>query len=92
MDFIFMGNEAEKKKWTILVAKERVTKMIMSAVLPSKSSGTFAARRVLAFMREVRCEFGNITLKSDNEEAIKVVWSPTSPKRGQRELDLAVPT
>ena len=81
MDFIFMGNEAEKKKWTILVAKERMTKMLMSAVLPSKSSGTFAARRVLAFMREVGCEFGNITIKTDNEEAIKVVVSDVAKAR-----------
>ena len=81
MDFIFMGDEAERKKWTILVAKERGTKMLMATVLPSKSSGDFAARRVLAFMRESGCAFGNITLKSDNEEAIKTVVSDVAKAR-----------
>ena len=69
VDFMFMGDEGEDKKWTILVAKERSTKMTMASVLPSKSSGVFAAQRVVAFMQEIGCEFGDITVKSDNEEA-----------------------
>ena len=81
LDFIFMGDEGRNKKWTILVAKERGTKMVMSTVLPSKSSGAFAARRTVAFMREIGCEFGDITLKSDNEEAIKAVVSDIAKVR-----------
>ena len=73
VDFMFMGDEGEDKKWTILVAKERSTKMTMASVLPSKSSGAFAARRVVAFMREIGCEFGDLTMKSDNEESIKAL-------------------
>ena len=73
VDFMFMGDEGRDKKWTILVAKERSAKMTMASVLPSKSSGVFAARRVVAFMREIGCEFGDITVKSDNEESIKAL-------------------
>ena len=73
LDFMFMGEEGEERKWTILVAKERSTKMTMASVVPSKSSGVFAARRVVAFMREIGCEFGDITMKSDNEESIKAL-------------------
>ena len=75
VDFMFMGDEGKDRKLTILVAKERTTKMTMATVLPSKSSGAFAARRTVAFMREIGCEFGDITMKSDNEEAIKAVVS-----------------
>ena len=75
VDFMFMGDEGKDRKLTILVAKERSTKMTMATVLPSKSSGAFAARRTVAFMREIGCEFGDITMKSDNEEAIKALVS-----------------
>jgi hypothetical protein len=49
--------------------------MLMASVVPSKSTGTFAARRVVAFMREVGCEFTDITIKTDNEEAVKALVS-----------------
>ena len=75
VDFMFMGDEGKDKKWTILVAKERSTKMTMATVLPSKSSGAFAARRMVAFMREIGCEFGDLMMKSDNEESIKALVS-----------------
>ena len=73
LNFMFMGEEGEEKKWTILVAKERSTKMTMASVVPSKSSGVFVARMVGAFMREIGCEFGDITMKSDNGESIKAL-------------------
>ena len=81
VDFMFMGDEGKDKKLTILVAKERSTKMTMATVLPSKSSGPFAARRTVAFMREIGCEFGDLTMKSDNEEAIKALVSDVARVR-----------
>ena len=75
VDFMFMGDEGRDKKLTILVAKERSSKMTLATVLPSKASWSFAARRTVAFMREIGCEFGDMTIKSDNEESIKALVS-----------------
>lgn len=43
---------------------------MMGAALPTKSTGTYAASRVMAFMKEVGCEYGDLTIKSDQEPAI----------------------
>ena len=75
LDFMFIGEGGEDRKWTVLVAKERSSRMLMASVVPSKSTGTFAARRVVAFMREAGCEFTDITIKTDNEEAVKALVS-----------------
>ena len=58
MDFAFMGDEESEELLTILVAKERTTRMLMSTVVPAKSSVEFAAKRTLAFLREIGCEHG----------------------------------
>ncbi len=47
--------------------------MTMATVLPSKSSGTFVARMVFAFAREVGHKQGDVTVKSDQEEAMKAI-------------------
>ncbi len=39
--------------------------MMMAAAMPSKSTGNFIAKRVVAFVREIGCEQGDVTLKSD---------------------------
>ena len=53
IDFMFLGEEGSTEKLTVLVVKERVSKMLLAAVVPSKSVGEFAARRTVAFMREM---------------------------------------
>jgi hypothetical protein len=70
LDFMFMGEEDVGNNLTMLVAKERLTKAVMGTVLPSKTRGEFAARRVVAFMREMGCEHCVINVKSDNEPAV----------------------
>ena len=70
MDFMFLTEEGEDQKWTVLVVKERLSRMLMGTAIPSKSTGAFAARRVVAFLREIGCEFVDINVRSDNEEAI----------------------
>jgi hypothetical protein len=44
--------------------------MVLSAGAPSKSTGTFIARRCIAFLREIGCEACDVIVKSDNEPAI----------------------
>jgi hypothetical protein len=39
--------------------------MLMGAVVPTKTTGTYVASRVMAFMKEVGREFGDVEAKSD---------------------------
>ncbi len=73
MEFCFPGGESEKETLTVLVIRERSTRMTMASAVPSKSTGTFIAKRAVAFMKEVGCEFGSIIVKSDQELATKAV-------------------
>jgi len=71
MDFAFVGKENEPGKTaTILVAKERKTKMTMAAVVPSKSTGNFIAARLMAFLKEIGLELGDMVIKTDQEPAM----------------------
>ena len=72
LDYAFMGDEGEAgKTLTILVARERRTRMTMSTVVPSKSSGSFVIERVWAFMKELGIEGQDTVVKSDQEPSIK---------------------
>jgi len=73
MDFCFPGGELDAKTQTILVMRERATRMTMASAVPSKSTGTFIAKRGVAFMKEVGSQYGTVILKSDQEPAIKAV-------------------
>ena len=73
MDFAFMGDEGSEELLTILVAKERTTRMLMSTVVQAKSSVEFAAKRTLAFLREIGCEHVAMTVKSDNEPSMSAL-------------------
>ncbi len=45
--------------------------MSMASVIPTKATtGDFAANRVVAFMKEVGCEQGNVVVKGDQEPAL----------------------
>ena len=56
MDFCFPGDEKEPgETLTVLVAKERKTRMVMASVVPRKTTGKFISDRVVAFMQEVCC-------------------------------------
>ena len=45
----------------------------MGTVAPRKSSGGFLGKRIMAFMREVGCELGQVVVKTDNEPALGAV-------------------
>ena len=70
LDFMFMGEETGGKQLTFLVIKERISKVLLACVVPSKSSGTWIAKRVSAFMKEFGCMYTPINMKSDNEPAM----------------------
>ena len=71
MDFFFVGDEDQHEKLTVLAARERTTSMTMSTVAPSKGERQFLARRVQAFLKETGAGTCDITLKSDQEPAMK---------------------
>ena len=68
-----MGAEGEYDKLTILVLKEKKTKMSMATVVPSKSTGTFVRARCRAFLEELGLESVDVIAKSDQEPAIKAI-------------------
>ena len=73
-DFGFLGKEHEPGKLVpVLVIRERVTGMTMASTMTSKSSGTFITNRVIAFLREIGCEFGDLLAKSDQEPAVMAI-------------------
>ena len=69
-----MGDEESEKTLAMLVVNERSSGMVMSTVVPRKSSGECLAKRVTAFMREAGGEVEPVVVKSDNEPVlVKVV-------------------
>ena len=71
-DYGFLGKEGEPGKLLpVLVAKERITGMILASAVPSKTTGTFITNRIMAFLKEIGCEFGDLLAKFDQEPAIK---------------------
>ena len=84
LDFCFPSREGGNGALIILVAKERRSKMTLSLVVPSKSTGAFAACRVWAFLREIGCERGDLILKSDQEPAIMALFAEVSKLRAEK--------
>ncbi len=62
--FCSPGEEKDGGKLTILVERGRRTKMTMSTGAPCKSSGEFLGRRVVAFLKEIGGDQGDITIKT----------------------------
>ena len=69
-DYCFMSTK-EQPLATILVAKERESKMSMATMVPMKGGSIeFPARRALAFLTEIGLESADVVFKSDQENAI----------------------
>ena len=82
-DYMFMGPENKPgETLTILVVKERRTKMLMSTAMPSKSTGQFITARVGAFIRELGIGHLDIVAKSDQEPSIKKLVEDVGRSRG----------
>ena len=70
LDYCVLGEEDQDFKLTILVARDRGTKMTTSTVAPSKTCDKLIAKRVVAFMKEIGADQVDITIKSDQEPAL----------------------
>ena len=70
-DFAFLGKEGEPGKLLpMLVVKERITGMTMASGVPSKSTGAFITKRGAAYFKQIGCELGDLTVKSDQEPTV----------------------
>ena len=70
-DYGFLGKEGEPGKLLpVLVAKERITGMTLASTVPSKTTGAFITNRIMAFLKEIGCEFGDLLAKSEQEPAV----------------------
>ncbi len=83
-DFCFPKHEGEGEGMTMLVGRERKTRMTLSSAVPSKTTGEFAAKRVVAFMREIGCEQGDVVIKTDQEPAMQSMMMKVSEVRASR--------
>ena len=66
-DFCFPGGEEGEGTLTVLVVRERKTRMTLATVIPSKSASNFVTRRVCSFMKELGHEHIDIIVKCDEE-------------------------
>jgi len=83
-DYMFMGPEDKPRETlTILVVKERRTRMLMATAIPSKSTGKFVVARVGAFIRELGIGHLDIVAKSDQEPSIKKLVEDVGRSRGE---------
>ena len=81
MDFCFLGDEDGSKTMATMVARDRTTRMTLASAVPSKSTGTFIAKRIVAFMREIGCEQGDVIVKSDQEPAVQAIITAVGKTR-----------
>ena len=81
-DFFFLGREGEPGNTiAVLAVKERLSGMLMAASAPRKTTGKYISKRVMAFMKEIGCEFGDLVVKSDQEEALVPIISDVGKLR-----------
>ena len=73
MDFCSVGDKSRERKITILVARERCTRMTLASATPSKGATEFLAKRLFAFLREVGADKGDLVVRCDQEPAIVAV-------------------
>ena len=71
VDFMFLGPRGTAGETIpVLVIREEKTRMTLSSAVHSKTIGEFVARRVLAFLSEIGCLYGDVIVKSDQEPAL----------------------
>ena len=81
VDYCFMSTKG-KPLATILVAKEKMSKMMLATVVPLKGASVeFPVKRCLAFLKEIGLEGSDIVLKSDQENSVKDVLNVLASRR-----------
>ena len=69
-DYCFPGDEFGHR-WTVLVGRERETKMVMATTVPSKGGvGRFASDKCWKFMEENGDKVNKVIIKTDQEPSI----------------------
>ena len=70
-DYCFMSTHGSPLA-TILVAREKSTKMTLATVVPMKGASVeHPVRRTLSFLKEIGLEGADVVFKSDQEPALK---------------------
>ena len=83
-DFMFLGEENDAgNALTILVAKERTTKIGMSSVAPNKSTGEFLSKTALAYLSETGVENGDVKMKLDQNQPCVVLGRSGRRRRAE---------
>lgn len=71
VDCCFLSSAASPEKYTVMVAREKMSRMTMATLVPMKgASQEFPVRRLLSFIKELGAEGSAVALKSDQEPAI----------------------
>ena len=71
VDYCFLSSAESPETYTVLVAREKMTRMTMATMVPMKgASQELPIRRVLSFIKELGAEGASVVLKSDQEPAI----------------------
>ncbi len=71
LDYCFLGTARDEKTKTVIVAKDRETRMVMCSMVPAKGTGhDFPARKARAFVSELGYEHLDVTIKTDQEPAM----------------------
>ena len=65
--------------------------MTMSSVSPTKSTGEFITRRIMAYLRECGCELAKIVVKTDQEPAIVNMIEDLTKLRVDRGAEETIP-
>ena len=73
-DLCFLGEENDPGNTVpVFVMRERTTRMTLAVVVPTKSTNTYIARRIVAFMKEIGVVHGDLLVKTDQEPAIMAI-------------------
>ena len=90
-DWCFLCEEETQKTLTVLVRRMRGTRMIMSTLMPSTTTGEFAANRIMAYLRECGCEIAKIAVKSDQEPAVLSMLADVNNVRAEKGAAETIP-
>ena len=83
-DWAFPGEEEGGQTLKVLVGRMRNVRMTLSTAAPTKMTGEFLVKRILAFIRECGCEMVDIVLKGDQEPVMDNIFSEVSKERARK--------
>ena len=83
-DYCFMSTH-RGTLCTILVAKEKSSKMTLATVVPMKGASLeYPVRRTLTFLKEIGLEGADVVFKSDQEPALKDLLNTIAARRSAK--------